>query len=300
VTLNATLEDQMPSRTSTRAPLLLAAAALLAAGAAADGGAARSRAATIPTITVAGRGTSMTITGPTRWRAGATRIDAVSHGGEQEFTLLHFHPGYGYARFLTDGAHANGHTPDAATAMHRLFANTDFLGGANVFPGTPASFTARLAPGTYYLGEMTARPDFRRITVTRTSAPATPSPNTVVTAYDFGFRSNHTSLPAKGTITIRNTGNQIHRLLLVPVKTGTSRTELGAYLRKTGGAADGPPPPFARKGPQLGTSMISPGQQIELTYTLTPGDYALLSFQPDSRTGKPQTLEGMYATTTLR
>ena len=46
--------------------------------------------------------------------------------------------------------------------------------------------------------------------------------------------------------------------------------------------------------------MISPGKSFELGYRLPAGEYAVLCFQPDSRTGKPQTLEGMYTVVTLR
>jgi hypothetical protein len=46
--------------------------------------------------------------------------------------------------------------------------------------------------------------------------------------------------------------------------------------------------------------MISPGRQIQFRYKLPAGTYALLCFQPDTRTGKPQALEGMYGIATLR
>jgi hypothetical protein len=254
----------------------------------------------IPTVSVVGKGSRIVIGGPSTWGSGAIRITAVSRGGEQEFSLLHFHGGYNYSGFVADGARAHGHTPAAAAAMRRVLANTDFLGGANVFPGTPASFTVTLTPGVYYLGAMNTHPVFRRIVVSGTSPTASPTAAAIVTAFDFGFRSNREALPATGTITIRNSGAQIHRLLLVPVRPGTSRARIGAYLRKTGGQPDGPPPPFAVNGPQLGTAMISPGKQIQLSYKLPPGEYALLCFQPDSRTEKPQTLEGMYGTAILR
>ena len=289
---------------ATKHPRLLyaiAALALLAALAATQATAsARNSRSELPAVSITVNGSKLTISGPTRWRPGSIRINAASHGGEQEFSLLCFHPGYSYARFLTDGARANGHTAAAAAAMRRLFANTDFLGGANVFPGTPAAFTVTVPAGTYYLGEMTTRPSFRKITVAGTPAATAPKTAATVTAYDFGFRTNPPTLPAKGTITIRNTGTQIHRLLFVPIKTGTSRAQIGAYLRKTGGQPYGPPPPFTRQGPQVGTAMISPGRQIQFSYTLPAGTYALLCFQPDSRTGKPQALEGMYGITTLR
>lgn len=252
-----------------------------------------------PGVTVT-MGSSMKLAGPSRWRPGSIRITAVSAGGEQELTLLRFHPGYGYADFLADGSAANGQGPGAAAAMQRVFANTEFLGGANVFAGEPASFTVAVTDGVYYLGEMNQNPTFRRIEVSRARAGLASPPAAGVTTSDSGFRLNQATLPAHGTIAIRNTGRQIHRLLLVPVKAGTTAAQVGAYLRQTGGQPDGPPPPFARSGPQVGTSMISPGQQLDFSYQLPAGTYAMLCFQPDSRTGQPQTLEGMYGVATLR
>ena len=251
-------------------------------------------------ITVTMTAEGMSIKGPVRWRPGAVRIAAVGRGGERELTLLRFRPGYTYARFLADGALADGSSSAAAAALHRVFAETDFLGGADVFPGEPAAFTVTLAAGTYYLGEMNGRPAFHRIVVAGNPLRRTPQAKVVVTAYDFGFRASRPTLPARGTIAIRNTGRQVHRLVFVPVRPGTTRTEIGAWLRKVGGWPYGPRPPFARQGLQLGTAMISPGRKLELTYSLPPGEYALLCFQPDSRTGKPQALEGMYGVATLR
>jgi hypothetical protein len=68
----------------------------------------------------------------------------------------------------------------------------------------------------------------------------------------------------------------------------------------TGGKDNAPPPAFARKGPQLGTSDISPNRQMQFTYHLPAGEYAILDFNHDMKTGRPDTLEGMYAVVTLR
>jgi hypothetical protein len=86
----------------------------------------------------------------------------------------------------------------------------------------------------------------------------------------------------------------------VPIKRGTTGAQLGAYLRKTGATDNAPPPPFARKGPQLGTAAISPGQQMQLNYSLPPGEYALIDFGQDPSNGKPEALKGMFTVTTLR
>lgn len=277
---------------------LLLAAAVAAAVATPTAGASHRTSSPLVSVTLGHRGA--TIHGPTRWHAGAVRISVTTTVPDQELSLVHFRPGYSYTRFLADGARANSHGPGAVAAVGRVFAGTEFLGGADVFPGTPASFTVTLRPGTYYLGEMSTRPAFRKITVGRGAGSVGPAAAARLTASDSHFRTNRPTLPAHGMLAIRNTGRQVHRLNFVPVETGTTRAQLGAWLRKTGGRPDGPPPPFAGRGPQLGTAMISPGRQFQFAYDLPAGQYAVVSFQPDSHTGKPQTLDGLYTIVTLR
>jgi hypothetical protein len=239
-----------------------------------------------------------TITGPTRWHPGLVRIAAASRLPDQELILLHFRPGYTYAQFQADGALAQGHSASARTALARVFSHTILDGGVNVFPGTPASFTVDVRPGTYYLGELVRRPELTPIHVAGPSSTAQSASAGVITATDAGYRLAAT-LPAHGTITIRNAGTQLHRLNLIPIKRGTTRTQLAAYIRKTAGNDNAPAPPFALKGAQLGTSDISPRRQMQLTYDLPAGEYAILDFNHDLKTGRPDTLEGMYAVVTL-
>jgi hypothetical protein len=239
-----------------------------------------------------------TIAGPTRWHSGPIRIAAASRLPDQELVLLHFLPGYSYAQFQADGVRAQGHRPVARAALARIFAHTIFDGGVNLFPGTPASFTVNVRPGTYYLGELLRRPKLTPIRVTELASTAQMASHGRVTATDAGYRLAAT-LPAHGTITIRNAGDQPHRLNLIPVKRGTTRAQLAAYIRKTGGNDNAPAPTFVLNGAQLGTSDISPGRQMQLTYDLPAGEYAILDLNHDMKTGRPDTLEGMYAVVTL-
>jgi hypothetical protein len=237
-----------------------------------------------------------TIAGPTRWHPGPVRIAAASRLPDQELVLLHFRPGYSYAQFQADGALAQGHSPAARTALARVFAHTIFDGGVNVFPGTPASFTVNVEPGTYYLGELVRRPELTPIRVAGPASTARLASYGVVTETDAGYRLP-AILPARGTITIRDAGDQPHRLNLIPVRRGTTRAQLAAYIRKTGGSDNSPAPAFALNGAQLGTSDISPNRQMQLMYDLPAGEYAILDFNHDVKTGRPDTLEGMSVVT---
>jgi hypothetical protein len=258
-----------------------------------------SAAAVTPTVEVTLGSHGPAIAGPTRWHPGPVRISAASRLPDQELILLHFRSGYSYARFQADGARAQGHGTAARTALARIFANTIFDGGVDVFPGTPAGFTVDVRPGTYYLGELVRRPELTPIRVAGPATPLQPATGGVVTATDTGYRLRGT-LPAHGTITIRNIGSRPHRLNFIPVKRGTTRAQLAAYISKTRGNDNAPAPSFARKGSQLGTADLSPGRQMQLSYDLPAGEYAVLDFNQDMRTGRPDTLEGMYAVVTLR
>ena len=190
--------------------------------------------------------------------------------------------------------------PAARAALQRIFAETVFEGGVDLFTGQTASFTVTVHPGTYYLGEMTSRPHFTPIRVSGAPETARPASAAVITATDAGYRLGRGALPANGTITIKNAGARPHRLNLIPVKPGTTRAQLGAYLRKTGARDNAPPPPFALKGPQLGIADLSTRQQMQLTYSLPAGTYALIDFDQNMTNGRPEALEGMYAVATLR
>lgn len=258
--------------------------------------------ATVPkpvvTATLTGHGPA--ISGPRTWRPGAARIAVVSHAPDDELTLLHFRAGYSYARFLVDAAHARGHGAAGRTALRRIFAMTIFDGGVDLFRGQSASFTAVVRPGTYYLGEMTGRPELTPIRIFGPPLETRLASTGLVTTTDSGYRIAGRTLPASGTITIRNAGSRGHRVNLIPVRPGTTRAELGAYLRRTGARHDAPPPSFALRGPQLGTAVLSAHGRMQLTYALPRGDYAIVDFGQDMATGRPEALEGMYAIVTLR
>jgi hypothetical protein len=236
----------------------------------------------------------------THWHPGAVEIAATSIHGEQELSLLRFRPGYSYAAFIADGRKVDGGGPAARAALARLMRKTEFAGGVDVFPGEHVRFAALVRPGVYYLGELNDRPVFRVIHVAGRPSSRLPRAAATLTEYDFGYRVPGGVLPARGTIAIHNSGRQPHRVNLEPVKSGTTRAEVGAYIRKSGGRPYGPPPSFARRGPELGTALLGPGETIRFTYAIPAGTYALICWQQDTATSKPQALEGMYAVATFR
>lgn len=274
---------------------VLAAAALTGP---ASAGAATSAHASAPVRHVTISATNIRIGGPKSYRPGPVTFEVSARGGEHVFHLLRFRRGYTLADLKAEQRTGG----NQVAVERRVLANVRFLGGVDVFPGAPTAFTQTLHAGTYYIGELGDRVRLKAIRVHGTPIPtsAAPKPSAVITGYDFGWRVSKETLPAHGTVTVHSSGRQAHMLVLSPVKLGTTRAQVGAYLRKTGGRGDAPPPPFALDGPSVATGLLSAGTRMELTYSLPPGEYALLTYATDSRNGKPQVLEGMYGITTLR
>jgi hypothetical protein len=280
-------------RSLIRACLVAAASLTLPAGL----GSAATPSSTSISVTLTNRGP--VLRGPTTWHSGLVRIAASSRLPDQEVTLLHFRPGYTYADFLADGKKAQGHGAAARAAVAHVFAHTIFDGGLDLFRGQSASFMIAAEPGTYYLGEMTSPPQLVRIHVAGAHSQATVRSAATITATNGGFRVQGNP-PADGTMTFANQSSRPHRFNLIPVKRSTTRAQLLAYIRKHGDSASAPPPPFALKGPQIGTADLSPKQRMQLSYRLPPGTYAAIDLDQDMQNGHPEALEGLATIVTLR
>lgn len=159
-------------------------AALLALGLAATAAASNSLQGASVTLTDRGP----VLHGPTSWRPGHIRIAATSRLADQEVTLLRFRPGYSYADFLADGRKAQRHDAVGRAAVADVFAHTIFAGGIDLFRDQSATMTVSVKAGTYYLGEMTARPQLTPIHVAGAPSNATLRSAATFTATDDGYR----------------------------------------------------------------------------------------------------------------
>lgn len=250
-----------------------------------------------PTVTLTSRGP--VVDGPTTWSPGGVRIAASSRLADQEVTLLRFRPGYTYGDFLADARKARGHGTTARAAVAHVLAHTVFAGGLDLFRGQSAGFTVTVHPGTYYLGEMTNPPQLTAIHVAGAPSRTAVDTGATITATDHGYRVTG-RLPANGTITFANTSSRPHRVNLIPVQQGTTRSQAIAYIRETGGRDNAPPPSFALRGPQIGTADLSPHQRMQLSYRLPPGTYVALDVGRNAQTGRPEALEGLVTVVRLR
>jgi hypothetical protein len=204
---------------------------------------------------------------------------------------------------------ADEFSPDPETAAkgtRELNSDIRAFGLADVIPGVPAVVTEQLAAGHYYLMDLgnnqgVPAPAFTSFTVYHSGRGLSGGhedglhgPVVKLTSAD-RFISPRT-LPAQGTVTVRNISDTIHFMSIDPVKPGTTDKQIQAYFDS--GSQD--PPAFFVDGPSVGMDVLSPGRQLQLTYKLPPGTYVLLCFVADDVTGIPHAIMGMHKVVTLK
>lgn len=177
-----------------------------------------------------------------------------------------------------------------------------FVGGPNgVAPGQSAEATSVLAPGQYAYICFIPSPDgvmhaakgmIRPFEVTgSTAASTTAEPKADVTfkLVDYDFQSSQPLKPGRQTIMVENAGPQAHELVLLKLAPG-KKVEDFAKWAETG--LKGPPP----AEPIGGVTFLDKGARGYFTADLTPGEYGLICFVPDSKDGKPHLAHGMMKT----
>jgi hypothetical protein len=226
------------------------------------------------------------------------------NGGGSNVTLFQPINGATVSRVLHDLQDEFSQYPKlAADGTRELTADARILGLADVIPGTPAVVTEFLSPGTYYLMDLGNNPTGPPTLTTLTVRPAGAH-----IEQDSDLRSQETVLatsadrfvaprdwPHQGTYTFKNTSDTLHFMSISPVKAGTTDAQIQAFFdHPTGG-----PPPFFRNGPSVGNDVTSPGQQLQLSYSLPAGTYVLLCFIADEKDGMPHVFMGMHLVVTL-
>lgn len=265
------------------------------------------------TVLVHGDGTNVTLS---RSRVEEGRIsftvDTSNTGAGSQITLFRLVGHTTLDEFKADLADEFSQDPSvAAKGTRELNRDIRAFGLADVIPGTPATVTERLSAGGYYLMDLGSNqgvpdPTFTTFTVRHSGrglsdrqGDSAHGPVIKLTSAD-RFVGPRT-LPARGTVTVRNVADTIHFMAIEPVKDGTTDAEIQAYFDSllTGPPPQGPPP-FALDGPGVGLDVLSPGRQAELTYNLPAGTYMLACFVADDVTGIPHALMGMHKVVTLR
>ncbi|MGB8384189.1 MAG: hypothetical protein WCG47_23605 [Dermatophilaceae bacterium] len=270
------------------------------------------------TVQVVGDGSHVSID-RARVPAGQVRFDVSSTnptpGSGSQITLLRLQPGVSFKQFNADLAHEFAHdSATAAKGTRELTRDARFFGLADVAPGTPATVTENLSPGTYYLFDSgnntsTGAPAKTRLTVVRdqhngdgpddAAAAALADDNgrmasvRLTSADTFVVRGQ---LPARGSVRVTNVSDTLHFMSMERVKPGTTDADVQAFFdSQTQG-----PPPFGVDGPSVGADVQSPGRSLTLSYDLPPGTYVLLCFVADDKTGMPHAFMGMHKVVTLK
>jgi hypothetical protein len=255
------------------------------------------------TAKISGKGV-LSVIGPHMFRAGRVSLvltassATLPNGNDASIEVASFKKGYTFANFRTDIATLgasygqNGPSPAGIEALDRAVAHTNVYGGLISDPGqTETGSIVMPTAGTYYIWndtEIPAQPTELVVTgpeVVRES-PHSSATVTATTAKRFGGPK---TLPAKGTLTFKNTATDSpHELDLVHVKTGTTRAQILASLMSSSNSE----PAFIRPG-EIQTDAVGPGHAETLSYSLPKGEYVEVCFFPDLRTGIPHAFMGM-------
>lgn len=174
------------------------------------------------------------------------------------------------------------------------------VGGPSADPVTPVSTTIALRAGTYWFFDFD---DFfipgKHVTLRRMDVVGRfrghhprAAGRIVATMVDDHprFRGSR-QLPARRTIAVRNTGDELHEVLIQRVRPRTTDADVQSYYES--GATDAPS--YALEPALRGVAAMDPGRVAYVRFHRLPtGRYALLCFVPDDETGLPHVVEGMH------
>jgi hypothetical protein len=233
--------------------------------------------------------------------AGRVDLKIKAVGAEREFAIASFKKGYSFAKLKADEIKfgkdmgKNGETKAGIKILDHALSLTTFYGGLDATAGQRESGSVVLPKaGTYYVwndgGNVPKQPVKLTVTGPAVHRAAPKSTATVTGKSDDRFGGAAT-LPAKGTITFKDTtsgsAKSPHFWEIIHVKPGTTRKDVLTGLENSSG-----PPSFVLKG-SAGIDAINPGLSETVSYNLPKGSYAELCFFPDPKTGIPHAFMGM-------
>lgn len=192
----------------------------------------------------------------------------------------------------------------AASGSREVVRDMDIIGLADVLGGARATVTVNLSVGIYYLTDLGDLPSVGALpsfTPLRVTAGASPSPlhgQFSVQATSTDRFAAPTTWPHSGTLLFTNADtDSLHFMDVQRVTPGTTDAQIQAYFDSKGhGHA---PALFLPGYPSAGSSDVTPGNSLLLTYNLPPGTYVLLCFASDPNTGMEHALMGMHKVITL-
>jgi len=177
-----------------------------------------------------------------------------------------------------------------------------WVGGPNaVAPGKETHATSVLTPGLYaYLCFIPSADKvihaskgmvlpFEVTPTSSASAADLPATDGTITLIDYDFQISQPLTPGKRTILVENGGPQAHEVALLKLAPGKTVADFVAW---DAGGMKGPPP----AEPVGGVVALDKGARATFTVDLSPGEYGLLCFVPDTKDGRPHLAHGMMKT----
>jgi uncharacterized cupredoxin-like copper-binding protein len=172
-----------------------------------------------------------------------------------------------------------------------------FLGGPNAAsPGGSVEGSVVLEPGSYavlcFIPSSDMVPHVMKGMIHPFEVTASPGAGNqltgetdTLTVTDYAFTQSSQLKPGHHVILVKNDGAQVHEVVLVKLPPGVKIEDVG----KWGDTMKGAPPglPFA------GVTGLEPGASATFVADLSPGEYGLICFLPDSKDGKPHWTHGM-------
>src|SRR5262249_14231933 len=126
-------------------------------------------------------------------------------------------------------------------------------------------------------------------TVTESTGEAAAAPATdgeiITQEYKFTVPADFSG---NGTFEVSNQGEQNHEMAVYQVAEGKTLADVQAYL-----SSETPPPGPPPVNPAGGISAAAPGSKVLTTLDLSAGDYVMVCFLPDMKSGAPHVALGM-------
>jgi hypothetical protein len=177
-----------------------------------------------------------------------------------------------------------------------------FVGGPNaVLPGKETHTTSVLTPGLYaylcfipsadkviHASKGMVRP-FEVTSAPTTAVADLPTSDATIKLVDYDFQISEPLKSGKQTILVENAGPQPHELALLKLAPGKTVADFAAW---DAGGMKGPPP----AEPIGGVVALDTGAKATFMAELSPGEYGLICFVPDTKDGKPHLAHGMIKT----
>ncbi len=276
--------------------LLLIVATVAALLVAACGGATQSttQQTAIPTVTI--MAIDFSFDQPQTVPAGLVNVSFVNNGPNPHQVQIARVNNGNFAEFAS-ALEKQG--PPAALGLSTLY------GGANTIDaGQKEEVILNLPQGTYasicFVMGADNVPHYAKGMVKQFNVTGSPNTNVQapkadgeVTLRDFSFTLPGPISAGSFTWKVTNDGPQPHELTLIKMEQGKTISDALNFLKQPTPSG---PPPFTDAG---GMGALQQGSSAWLKLDLQPGNYGALCFVPDSKTGQPHFMLGMYKAFTV-